>query len=69
MAKLSKKLAKSLKSLRGEETQRDFAQKLGIDVATLNRVEQGIENITLATIQKMCDNLKCDIGELFGCKD
>ena len=39
MAKLSKKLAKSLKSLRGEETQRDFAQKLGIDVATLNRVE------------------------------
>ena len=65
MKKLGKKLAKRLKSERGDTTQRAFAKKLGIDVATLNRLENGGENITLKTIEKICDNYKCTVGWLF----
>lgn len=66
MADLAKTLAKRLRDLRGDQTQREFAQRLGIDQATLNRVEQGQENVTLATLQKICNRLKCKIGWLFG---
>ena len=62
---LAKQLAKRLKELRGDSTQRDFAKKIGIDVATLNRIEQKRENITLKTIQRICTNLKCKVGWLF----
>ena len=65
MKPLSKKLSNKLKQLQQEQTQRAFAKKLGIDVATLNRILQEKENITLKTIQKLCDNLKCDVGSLF----
>lgn len=65
MDNLAKGLAKRLKELRGDQTQRGFAKKLGIDVATLNRIEQKRENITLKTVQKICKNLKCKVGWLF----
>ena len=66
MADLKIKLAKQLKKLRGDKTQRAFAKEIGIDVATLNRIEQKAENITLKTIQKMTNSLKCTVGYLFG---
>lgn len=66
MVDLAKGLAKRLRELRGEQTQRAFARKLGIDQAALNRIEQSKENITLATIQKICNNLKCKVSWLFG---
>lgn len=65
MSDLIKQLSKTLRKLRQNQTQRDFARKLGIDVATLNRLENKNENITLKTIQKMCNNLKCSVGDLF----
>jgi transcriptional regulator with XRE-family HTH domain len=65
MADLAKNLARKLKKLRGEQTQREFAKKLGIKQPHLNRIEQAKENITLRTIQKMCDRLGCSIGRLF----
>lgn len=65
MVDLRKQLARKLKTLRGDETQRAFARKLGIDASHLNRIEQGKENITINTIQKLCNSLKCSIGELF----
>jgi transcriptional regulator with XRE-family HTH domain len=65
MVDLAKNLARKLKRLRGEETQRAFAKKLGITHPHLNRIEQAKENITLKTIQKMCDRLGYSIGRLF----
>jgi transcriptional regulator with XRE-family HTH domain len=65
MEKLQKRLSKKLKTLQGEMTQREFAKKLGITAASLNRLEQGTQNITLATLQTICDRLKCDIAYLF----
>jgi len=65
MEKLTKRLSRKLKTLRGERTQREFARKLGISYGSLNRIEQGTQNITLATLQIICDHLKCDIDYLF----
>lgn len=65
MENLAKRLSRKLRALRGDMTQRDFARKLGISYGSLNRIEQGTQNVTLDTIQTLCDHLKCDIGDLF----
>jgi len=69
MRDLAKELAKRIKELRGDATQREFAKQLNINVGTLNRIEQGQENITLKTIQRMCKSLNCSVGSLFGESD
>lgn len=65
-ARLAEKLGKKLRTLRGDMTQRDFARRIGISQPVLNRIEQGTQNVTLETIQRMCDRLNCGIGYLFG---
>jgi DNA-binding XRE family transcriptional regulator len=62
---LSEKLAKNLKSRRGEQTQAVFARKLGISRATLNRLENNAQNTTLKTLNQITKSLRCDIGDLF----
>lgn len=64
-ARLATNLARRIRELRGDLTQREFADKLKIDHATVNRIEQEKENITLRTLQKICDGLKCRVGWLF----
>ena len=66
MAALSKQLANRIRELRGDLTQEAFAQRLGIHQATLNRIEQQKQNVTLATLQKICQRLDCSIASLFG---
>lgn len=41
-------------------------KKLGISQATLNRIEQRIENMALKTLQTMCDPVEMSIDYLFG---
>jgi len=62
---LSKKLADRLKKLRGQQTQAEFARKLGISRATLNRLESATQNATLSTLEQLTKSLKCSIGDLF----
>ena len=50
MTDLVKQISKKLKELNRGKKQREFAEELGIDVATLNRLENKCENITLKTI-------------------
>ena len=61
---LKKNLARRLQKLRGEMTQREFARKIGISQPHLNRIEQAKENLTIRTLQKITDRLKCSIGWL-----
>ena len=68
MANLRKNLAANVRHIRGEQTQQMFARKAGIHQATINRIEQGTQNITIDTIQKLCDGLKCTAGELLDTK-
>jgi DNA-binding Xre family transcriptional regulator len=62
---LEHRLARKLRTLRGELPQRRFAEKIGISKSTLNRLEMGDQNISLKTLKVLCQRLKCDIGDLF----
>lgn len=46
-------------------TQSEFARKLGYDRTFLSRVERGIQNITLDTLEKICAGLGVTIKEFF----
>lgn len=65
MEKLAIRLGQRLRELRGEQSQRAFARKLGISKSTLNRMEMGEQNVTLDTLDVLCARLKCDVGSLF----
>ncbi|ETW92999.1 MAG: hypothetical protein ETSY1_41155 [Candidatus Entotheonella factor] len=65
MKTLEERLAARLKELRGEESQRSYAKKLGISHVALNQMEQGQENVTLRTLGILCRALRCDIADLF----
>ena len=66
MADLAEQLASRIRELRGDLTQEAFARRLGIHQATLNRIELKKQNVTLETLQKICQRLECSIGWLFG---
>lgn len=63
---LANRLGKRLKEFRGETPQYLFAKRLGVSKSTLNRMEIGQQNVTLATLERLCLRLKCDVGDLFG---
>ena len=69
MGNLFKILGKKLKKYRGEKSQVYFAKKLGISKSSLNRIEIGEQNISLKTIEIICDRLKINIKDLFDEQD
>mgnify|MGYP001338040263 CR=1 FL=1 len=66
MGNLTKQLAKNLKRLRASQTQVEFAKKLGISKSSLNRLEIGEQNISIKTIERICDRLKIPVEKLLG---
>jgi DNA-binding Xre family transcriptional regulator len=62
---LSQRLADNLRKRRGAIPQGQYARKLGISRPTLNRLENAAQNTTIATLERICRALKCDIGDLF----
>jgi DNA-binding Xre family transcriptional regulator len=63
--RLAKQLAAFLKERRGTLTFQQFSRKMGISDSTLHRLELGEQNITLQTLEQICDRLKCSISEIF----
>ena len=61
---LSKRLARNIRTLRGDKTQEAFARKLGISQATLARMESGAQNTTIKTLGQICKALKCKVSDL-----
>ncbi|MCI5049513.1 MAG: helix-turn-helix domain-containing protein [Rickettsiales bacterium] len=57
-------LAAKLRELRGDMTQREFAEKLGTTQATVNRIEQGEQNVTIDTLYQFCRRLRCTPNDL-----
>ena len=43
-----------------------FSKKLGISDASLHRLEQGQQNVTLKTLEQLSARLKCGVGEMLG---
>lgn len=62
--KLRKILAANLKDRRGNQSQETFARKLGISRATLTRIENASQNITIDTLERIASALRCDASEL-----
>jgi len=63
--RLAKQLGTFLRKRRGSLTYQQFSRKLGISDSTLQRMEVGQQNVTLKTLEQICDRLKCDVGDLF----
>ena len=63
--RLAKQLAAYLRKQRGDLTFQQFARKTGISDSTLHRLELAEQNITLDTLEQLCDRLKCPITEIF----
>jgi DNA-binding Xre family transcriptional regulator len=64
--RLANELAAFLRKRRGDLTYQQFARKTGLSDSTLHRLELGEQNITLDTLEQLCDRLKCSISEIFG---
>jgi DNA-binding Xre family transcriptional regulator len=64
--RLAKQLAQFLKKRRGDLTYQQFSRKMGISDSTLHRMELAQQNVTLKTLEQICDRLKCSISEVFG---
>ncbi|MBD3618632.1 MAG: helix-turn-helix transcriptional regulator [Chromatiales bacterium] len=62
---LPERLARNLRTRRGDLSQEVFARKLGISRATLTRLESAAQNTTIKTLEQIAKALKCDIGDLF----
>lgn len=66
---LARRLAAALASVRGDESQNKFAKRLGVSNATLNRIENQVQNVSLETLEKLCLALRCDVNDLFPPED
>jgi DNA-binding Xre family transcriptional regulator len=64
--RLARQLGAFLRKRRGDLTYRQFSRKMGISDSTLQRLEIGAQNVTLKTLEQICDRLKCGISEMFG---
>ncbi len=68
MGQLRKHLAKKIRYLRGDMTQREFARKIGVSKSTLHRIEMGEQNLGLDAIEQICRKLKCNLSDLLSDK-
>ena len=64
--RLARQLGAFLRKRRGDLTYRQFSRKMGISDSTLQRLEIGAQNVTLKTLEQICDRLRCRISEMFG---
>lgn len=62
---LAARLALNLKTRRKGLSQEVFARKLGVSRATLTRLENCGQNITLNTLEQLTNAMSCDICDLF----
>lgn len=67
--RLARQLGRYLRRRRGDLTLQQFARKLGVSDSTLQRLEVGEQNVTLKTLERILDRLKCEVSEVFGLDD
>ena len=63
--RLAKQLGRFLRTKRGNLTYQQFSRKVGISDSTLHRMEMGEQNVTLKTLEQICDRLKCTVADMF----
>lgn len=65
MENLRLRLARKLVALRGDKSQLQYSKEIGLSNSTLRRLEDGTQNLTLDSLQILCERLGCDVVELF----
>ena len=66
MSKIAKKLGKKIKLTRvdKEMSQSDLAQAANIDSSHIGKIERGEVNITVETLYRLAESLKCSPAAL-----
>jgi len=62
---LEKQLGMFLRKQRGDLTYEQFARKIGTSASTLHRMENCLQNVTLKTLDQLCERLKCQMSDIF----
>jgi transcriptional regulator with XRE-family HTH domain len=64
---INKKVGKKIKRIRSDMdmTQEDLAEKVGLHVTSIGRIERGEANPPVSTLEKIARALKVHISELF----
>lgn len=65
MRRLREKLAKFMREKRGDTPLREFAGRYGLSKATVSRIENTDQNVTVDTLEHLCKVFKCNIEDLF----
>ena len=65
MVHLRSRLAVYVRNRRGTATQRDFARRTGLAQSTIMRIENEEQNVTIKTLEQLCQAFKVDVGDLF----
>ena len=65
---LGKRLAKNAKAIRVSKglSQQKLANKTGLTVRYISRLENTAQNVTLDVLEKLTRGLGCSLGDLFG---
>ena len=63
--KLRTQLGAFLRKQRGDLTFAQFARRIGVSKSTLQRLEQGDQNITVDTLEHLLSKLSARISEVF----
>ncbi len=65
MVHLRQRLAKFIRDKRGGTPQREFARKIGLAQSTIMRIENLDQNVTLETLEQLCNVFHADVPDLF----
>lgn len=65
MVQLRERLARFIREKRGDIPQREFARKIGVAQSTIMRIENLDQNVTIKTLESLCQTFHLDIGDLF----
>lgn len=65
---LGKRVAKNVKAIRLQRglSQQDLANKTGLTVRYISRLENSAPNLTLEVLEKLAKGLGCSVNELLG---
>ncbi len=61
---LAEIVARNLKARRGNLTQDEFARRLGISRSVLARLEEATPDMTIDTLEKIANALRCHVRDL-----
>ena len=62
---LRKKFGQFLRRKRGDRTLRDFAREAGLSSSSLQRLEQGEQNLTIDSLEAVLRKLKVSVKDVF----